>query len=50
VLRGEMCMIEPRQTTRFGRIHAPDDAWLARASQEPILDPDLPIIDTHHHM
>src|SRR3984957_1985926 len=43
-------MTEPRQTTRFGRIHAPDDAWLARASREQILDPDLPIIDTHHHL
>jgi predicted TIM-barrel fold metal-dependent hydrolase len=36
--------------TRFGRIHAPDDAWLGRAEAEPIVDPDLPIIDTHHHL
>ena len=43
-------MTETRQTTRFGRIHAPDDVWLARASREQILDPDLPIIDTHHHL
>jgi L-fuconolactonase len=43
-------MIEPRRTTRFGRIHAPDAAWLAKAPQELILDPDLPIIDTHHHL
>jgi L-fuconolactonase len=36
--------------TQFGRIHAPDDAWLALATPEPILAPDLPIIDTHHHL
>ncbi len=29
---------------------APDDAWLAKAPPEPILEPDLPIIDTHHHL
>jgi L-fuconolactonase len=50
VHRGETLMVEPKQMTRFGRIHAPDDAWLARAPVEPILDPDLPIIDTHHHL
>jgi predicted TIM-barrel fold metal-dependent hydrolase len=43
-------MTEPRQPTRYGRIHRPDDAWLARQPQEPILEPNLPIIDTHHHL
>ena len=36
--------------TQFGRIYAPDEAWLAKQPQEPILEPDLPIIDTHHHL
>ena len=36
--------------TQFGRIHAPDEAWLAQQPPEAILDPDLPIIDTHHHL
>jgi L-fuconolactonase len=36
--------------TQFGRIHPPDEAWLARRPPEPILDPGLPIIDTHHHL
>jgi L-fuconolactonase len=36
--------------TQFGRIHPPDEAWLARRPPEPILDPALPIIDTHHHL
>jgi len=36
--------------TQFGRIHAPDEAWLAKRPPEPILEPDLPIIDTHHHL
>jgi L-fuconolactonase len=43
-------MAESRQPTKFGRIHPPDNAWLAKAPPEPILDPDLPIIDTHHHL
>jgi predicted TIM-barrel fold metal-dependent hydrolase len=36
--------------TQFGRIYAPDEAWLAKQPPEPILEPDLPIIDTHHHL
>jgi predicted TIM-barrel fold metal-dependent hydrolase len=36
--------------TRFGRIFSPDETWLLRAPQEPIVDPQLPIIDTHHHL
>ena len=43
-------MSQTRQPTRFGRIHRPDDAWLARQPSEPVLEPDLPIIDTHHHL
>jgi predicted TIM-barrel fold metal-dependent hydrolase len=43
-------MPEPNQSTRFGRIYPPDEAWLAKAAPEPILDPNLPIIDTHHHL
>ena len=36
--------------TQFGRIYAPDEAWLAKRPPEAILEPDLPIIDTHHHL
>jgi len=36
--------------TAFGRIFPPREDWLARAEPEPIFDPDLPIIDTHHHL
>jgi len=35
--------------TAFGRIFPPRDVWLAKAPPEPILEPGLPIIDTHHH-
>ena len=38
------------QPTRFGRIRPPDAAWLAKQPPEPILEPELPIIDTHHHL
>lgn len=40
----------PTRPTQFGRIYAPDEGWLATQPPEPILDPDLPIIDTHHHL
>ena len=38
------------QPTRYGRIRVPVDAWLARGPAEPILEPELPVIDTHHHL
>src|SRR5260370_5878056 len=40
----------PRQEWQFGRIYTPDEAWLATAAPEPILEPDLPIVDPHHHL
>ncbi len=43
-------MSEHGRPTRFGRIYPPDETWLAGAMKEPVLDPDLPIIDTHHHL
>jgi predicted TIM-barrel fold metal-dependent hydrolase len=36
--------------TRFGRITAPREDWLSKARPEPILEPGLPIVDTHHHL
>ena len=36
--------------TRYGHIYPPDAAWLAKAVPEEILEPELPIIDTHHHL
>ena len=36
--------------TQYGRIFKPDDAWLAKSPQEPVIEPDLPIVDTHHHL
>jgi predicted TIM-barrel fold metal-dependent hydrolase len=43
-------MAAPARPTQFGRIHAPDEAWLSTRPAEAILDPDLPVIDTHHHL
>src|SRR5437660_9927552 len=34
----------------FGRIFAPREDWLANAQPEAILEPDLAIIDSHHHL
>jgi len=39
-----------RKPTQFGRIFKPDPAWLAKAAPEPILEPELAIVDTHHHL
>ncbi|MCR8551201.1 amidohydrolase family protein [Salipiger sp. P9] len=36
--------------TRFGQIMPPDEEWLSRAGEEPVLDPDLPIVDAHVHL
>ena len=36
--------------TPFGRFHPPLEDWLARAKPEAPLEPELPIIDTHHHL
>jgi len=41
---------ESTRPTQFGRIHVPDEAWLARRPAGPILDPDPAIVDTHHHL
>ena len=38
-------MPQDNRKTQFGRIFRPRDAWLAKAPPEPIIDPDLPIID-----
>jgi L-fuconolactonase len=43
-------MAQSAQPGRFGHIAKPDDAWLAKQEREPILEPELPIIDTHHHL
>ena len=43
-------MTQPIQPGRFGHISRPDDTWLAKQENELILEPELPIIDTHHHL
>lgn len=36
--------------TAYGRFNPPSEDWLAKAAPETPLEPDLPIIDTHHHL
>ncbi|MFL5267595.1 MAG: hypothetical protein ACJ8AH_13555 [Stellaceae bacterium] len=43
-------MAQSIQPGRFGHSGKPDDGWLAKQEKEPILEPELPIIDTHHHL
>ena len=33
----------------LGNVIAPNPAWVAKLS-EPALEPDLPIVDPHHHL
>lgn len=35
---------------RFGSIFAPDSTWLALQPAEPVIEPDIPIVDAHHHL
>src|SRR5260370_38518371 len=35
---------------RQRRAFVPNEAWLAKQAQEPIIEPDLPIVDPHHHL
>jgi L-fuconolactonase len=43
-------MSAAQTNTAFGRIFPPREDWLAKAPAEPVIDPELPIIDTHHHL
>jgi len=42
-------MTETTQPTPYGRIFAPREDWLAKAPEEEVLEPELQIVDTHHH-
>jgi L-fuconolactonase len=43
-------MPAPKDDAHFGHKRPPRPEWLARAPYEDVIDPDLPIIDAHHHM
>ena len=34
----------------FGRIYPPDETWLATGEPEPVIEPELPVVDPHHHL
>ena len=36
--------------SEFGELLPPDEQWLSAEEPEAILDPELPIIDPHHHL
>ena len=40
----------PARRAAFGRISRPDEGWLARLTPEAAIEPDLPILDAHHHL
>jgi len=42
-----------RRAERYGRAHPENEeilSWLRREAPEPVLEPDLPIVDPHHHL
>ncbi|MBS0240721.1 MAG: amidohydrolase family protein [Proteobacteria bacterium] len=43
-------MSASHRPTAFGRITPPRQDWLDRAPREDVIEPALPIIDTHHHV
>src|SRR5882757_3963690 len=43
-------MTNGKSVERERRAFVPDEAWLAKQAREPILEPDLPIVDPHHHL
>lgn len=43
-------MAEVTRVERQRRAFVPDEGWLNRQAQEPVIDPDLPIVDPHHHL
>ncbi|MFM0395103.1 amidohydrolase family protein [Paraburkholderia phytofirmans] len=40
----------PEGRAQFGRIFPPSPEWLGKQPVEPVLEPELPIVDTHHHL
>lgn len=40
----------PKQSHQFGRIFPPNSEWLQKQPVEAIIEPDLAIVDTHHHL
>lgn len=47
-MRSRMSGNDPSRA--FGRISAPRQEWLSRAEPEQILDPSMPIVDSHHYL
>ena len=43
-------MSASNQPTAFGRIFPPREDWLGLLPPEEVIEPSLPIIDTHHHL
>src|SRR4051812_40714279 len=43
-------MATSRGEWQFGRIYDPEDGRLAKTEEEPILEPEIPIVDPHHHL
>ena len=41
---------DPTMPTKFGKVYRPDPVWLSKSKQEAALDPDIPIVDAHHHL
>jgi predicted TIM-barrel fold metal-dependent hydrolase len=46
----EFAMTVQRPPRQFGGFTTVDEDWLNKRAPEAVLEPDLPIIDTHHHL
>ncbi|MBX3501984.1 MAG: amidohydrolase family protein [Alphaproteobacteria bacterium] len=43
-------MASGKPAAPLGNVVAPLDEWLSKQAREEILEPDLPIVDPHHHL
>jgi predicted TIM-barrel fold metal-dependent hydrolase len=49
-MSNDLYALEEGARREFGRFYPPRADWLAREVAEPVLEPELPIVDTHFHL
>jgi predicted TIM-barrel fold metal-dependent hydrolase len=46
----DLFALEPGSRREFGRFYPPRPEWLAKQAVEPVLEPELEIVDAHFHL
>lgn len=50
IMNHDLYALEKGTRREFGRFYPPRPEWLAKQVAEPVIEPDLAIIDTHFHL